>query len=356
MDCGPLGSSNHGISQVRRLECVVISFSRGSSQPRHQTRIYYTGRQILHHWATREAPPTGYPNWKPESSWFLLFFWATCTWMNRTRVSYTAREAQGLSPLICPAAFRTWPPFPSSGRRASPPPPLLLQELSPTQWFGDPVRGEIRTGPCPGFPNTQAQSPGRHPAEPEPLHLLLSLWIVSDPPGQAWPSSGSASCSSAWTGLPPDPCLAAFLSTSHLPCPTDQKKLSQRRQALLHFSVMLSSIQMIFRLNSSWAISNPERWCCESAALNMSAKLEKSAVDMGLEKVSFHSNSKGNAKECSNYRTIALISHASKVMLKILQASLQKVHEPWTMNFQRSRLDLENAEEPEIKLATSVGL
>ena len=45
----------------------------------------------------------------------------------------------------------------------------------------------------------------------------------------------------------------------------------------------------------------------------------------GLEKVSFHSNSKErNAKECSNYLTIALISHVSKVMLKILQASLQQ--------------------------------
>ena len=44
--------------------------------------------------------------------------------------------------------------------------------------------------------------------------------------------------------------------------------------------------------NSSWAISNPERWCCESAALNMPAHLENSAVATGLEKVSFHSNSK----------------------------------------------------------------
>ena len=43
-----------------------------------------------------------------------------------------------------------------------------------------------------------------------------------------------------------------------------------------------------------------------------------------LEKVSFHSNPKGNAKECSNYITIALISHASKVMLQILQARLQQ--------------------------------
>ena len=57
----------------------------------------------------------------------------------------------------------------------------------------------------------------------------------------------------------------------------------------------------------------------------MPANLENSAVATRLEKVSFHSNSKkkGNAKESSNYRTIALISHASKVMLKILQARLQ---------------------------------
>ena len=56
----------------------------------------------------------------------------------------------------------------------------------------------------------------------------------------------------------------------------------------------------------------------------MPANLENSAVATGLEKVSFHSNPKGNAKECSNYCTIALISHASKVMLKILQVRLQQ--------------------------------
>ena len=53
--------------------------------------------------------------------------------------------------------------------------------------------------------------------------------------------------------------------------------------------------------------------------------MENSAVATGLEKVSFHSNpKKGNAKECSNYCTVALISHTSKIMLKILQASLQQ--------------------------------
>ena len=50
----------------------------------------------------------------------------------------------------------------------------------------------------------------------------------------------------------------------------------------------------------------------------MPANLENSAVATGLEKVSFHSKPmKGNAKECSNYCTTALISRISKVMLKI---------------------------------------
>ena len=57
----------------------------------------------------------------------------------------------------------------------------------------------------------------------------------------------------------------------------------------------------------------------------MPANLENSAVATGPEKVSFHPvPKKGNAKECSNYHTIALISHASKVMLKLLQARLQQ--------------------------------
>ena len=57
----------------------------------------------------------------------------------------------------------------------------------------------------------------------------------------------------------------------------------------------------------------------------MPPNLENLAVATGLEKVSFHSNpKKGNAKECSNYHKIALISFSSKVMLKILQARLQQ--------------------------------
>ena len=55
----------------------------------------------------------------------------------------------------------------------------------------------------------------------------------------------------------------------------------------------------------------------------MSANLEKSVESTGLEKISFHSNPKEGHQKCSNYHTIVLISHATKVMLKILQARLQ---------------------------------
>ena len=64
---------------------------------------------------------------------------------------------------------------------------------------------------------------------------------------------------------------------------------------------------------------------------------------------------KGNAKECSNYYTISLISHTSKVILKILQARIQQYNSTCTENFQMFKLDLEKAEEPEIKLPTSTG-
>ena len=57
MDCGPPGSSVHGILQARTLEGVAISFSRGSSWPRDrsdQIDVSCIRRQILYHWATKE--------------------------------------------------------------------------------------------------------------------------------------------------------------------------------------------------------------------------------------------------------------------------------------------------------------
>ena len=82
----------------------------------------------------------------------------------------------------------------------------------------------------------------------------------------------------------------------------------------------------------------------------MSANLENSGVATELENVNFYSMpKKGSVKNCSNYQTIALISHTSKVILKILQARLQQnVIE----NIQMYKLGLEKAEEPEIKLPT----
>ena len=85
----------------------------------------------------------------------------------------------------------------------------------------------------------------------------------------------------------------------------------------------------------------------------MPANLENSAVATGLEKVSFHSNLK--ERQCQrmlSYCIIVLISHTSKEMLKILQARLQQYV---SMNFQIFKVGSEKAEEPEIKLPTSIG-
>ena len=72
-----------------------------------------------------------------------------------------------------------------------------------------------------------------------------------------------------------------------------------------------------------------ERWCYRSAILNMPANLENAAVAVRLEKVSFHSNSKeGQCQRMFKHQIIVLISHASKVMLKVLQARPQQ-HMNW---------------------------
>ena len=57
MDCSPPGSSVHGILQVRMLKWVAIYFSRGSSQPRDQTQVFWTAGRLFTFWATRESNP-----------------------------------------------------------------------------------------------------------------------------------------------------------------------------------------------------------------------------------------------------------------------------------------------------------
>ena len=85
----------------------------------------------------------------------------------------------------------------------------------------------------------------------------------------------------------------------------------------------------------------------------MPANLENSAVAPGWKRSVFNPiPKKGNAKECSNYHTIALISHAGKVMLKILQARLQQYMNCELPDVQAG---LQKAKEPEIKLPTSAG-
>ena len=85
----------------------------------------------------------------------------------------------------------------------------------------------------------------------------------------------------------------------------------------------------------------------------MPENLENSAVATGREKVSFHSNH--NERQCQRMFklcTIALISHASKVMLKILQVGL---HQYRKQELPHVQAKLEKPEEPEIKLPTSIG-
>ena len=85
----------------------------------------------------------------------------------------------------------------------------------------------------------------------------------------------------------------------------------------------------------------------------MPANLENAAVATGLKRSVFIPiPKKGNAKECSNYCTAALISHISKVMLKILQARLQQYVNRELPDVQGG---FRKVGEPEIKLPTSAG-
>ena len=91
-------------------------------------------------------------------------------------------------------------------------------------------------------------------------------------------------------------------------------------------SSLLSIGEKFLVISASLSTSNLIlRWCCESAALNMPANWKTQQWPQDWKRsVSIPIPKKGNAKECSNYCTMALISHASIVMLKILQARLQQ--------------------------------
>ena len=97
-----------------------------------------------------------------------------------------------------------------------------------------------------------------------------------------------------------------------------------------------------------------KRWCCESAALNVSANLESSAVATSLERVSFHFN----AKKGQCQRIFKLPHNCNHLTQWQSNAQFSKpgFNNMRTMIFQIFKLVLEQAEEPEIKLPTSAGL
>ena len=70
--CSPPGSSVHGISQARILECVAISFSRGSAQPLDQSHVSYIVRRVLYHLATRQAQSIPFVSLQNLNTAFLL--------------------------------------------------------------------------------------------------------------------------------------------------------------------------------------------------------------------------------------------------------------------------------------------
>ena len=92
-------------------------------------------------------------------------------------------------------------------------------------------------------------------------------------------------------------------------------------------------------------VSNPERWCCESAALNMPANLENSAVATGLEKGSFQRKAMQK-----NAQTTAQLHSSHMLVKKCSKFSKPGFNSMWTVKLQMFKLDLEKAEEPEIRL------
>jgi len=138
------------------------------------------------------------------------------------------------------------------------------------------------------------------------IQSLSCVWLFASP----WTAVRQASLSITNSRSPPKPMsIESVMPSSHLilccplfllpPIPPSIRVFSS--ESTLHmrwpkywsfsFSISPSSEHpgLVRWWNSSWSISNPERWCCESAALNMPANWENSAVATGLEKVNFHS-------------------------------------------------------------------
>ena len=110
MDCSPPGSSVDRIFQARILEWVAISSSRGSSWPRDRTHVFYTGRQILYHWATWETPNfwIAHPNSQDHHSahwltqWILVITLGVPVWDQGIRTPKGLPAEVGFQPGLLP--------------------------------------------------------------------------------------------------------------------------------------------------------------------------------------------------------------------------------------------------------------
>ena len=115
----------------------------------------------------------------------------------------------------------------------------------------------------------------------------------------------------------------------------------------LAFILSLASRNNLKKKNRIWGLCYCLLKCCSQYA----SRFEKQQwLQDWKRSVFIPILKKGNAKECSNYHTIMLISHASKVMLKSFKLGFNSI---WTENFQMYKLDFEKTEEPEIKLPIS---
>ena len=164
MDCSLPGSSVLGISQVRILEWVAISFSRGSSRPRDQTHPSCLGRRILYHWATWEAPTPQLTSVQLYPYWWLYLENTSPLSLNTISNSPLDREHDFPSwtcccpPLVTPplkpllfmigiSSFLSPKPDPWKWQVSYPPfllfPPQLaycqLLLISPSKYFWNPL-------------------------------------------------------------------------------------------------------------------------------------------------------------------------------------------------------------------------
>ena len=116
MNCSLPGSSVRGIFQARILEWVAISFSKESSQTRNWTQVSYMGRQILYHWATREALIT--TNMLFQKAVLLPFY----RWGNWDPEVTTSRELRRPATQLLSIGLLSWPPKEQLSNRLQPKP------------------------------------------------------------------------------------------------------------------------------------------------------------------------------------------------------------------------------------------